>query len=172
VASTNGYGGDPVLATYRMSLLYRWQILIAFPLFAIFAIVLVIVTVRHQQGPPLVFTLLWIAALSWNAYWFLFRLCYRIELHEDALYWWAPLRHGRRELADLRAVRPGRMGWNVAVFEATDGTTVVTLIRRGFAEFAAAVHAAAPHVSVSIGRYARIADRLPGFSGYRRGDPK
>jgi hypothetical protein len=26
VASTNGYGGDPVLATYRMSLLYRWQI--------------------------------------------------------------------------------------------------------------------------------------------------
>ncbi len=165
-------GGGRMLASYRMSWLYRWQILIAFPLFAILAVVMIVAAVRHQQGPPLAFTLLWFVTLGWNLYWFLFRLCYRIDLHEDVLYWWAPMRHGRLGLHQLRAVRPGRLGWNVAVFESMDGPDVVTLTQRGFKPFAAAVQAAAPHASVTVGRYARLVERLPGFSRFRSGDGK
>jgi hypothetical protein len=159
-----------MLAGYRMPRWYRIQILVVFPVLAAFAIPLVIGTVRSSCGFPLAFALIWLAALGWNAYWFLFRLCYRIDLHQNALHWWTPLRHGQLALSSLRAVRPGRLSGQLAIFEAADGPTVVTLARPGFVEFAAAVQAAAPYASVSTSWYARIVGRLPGRSGFRAGD--
>jgi len=166
-----GYGSR-MLASYRMPSLYRVPIFVVLPVFAMGAIVMIVGDLRYHEGPPVVFTLLWIAAVSWIAYGLLFRVCDRIDLYEDALYWWAPMRHGRLDLHRLVAVRPGRLGWGRAVFESTDDRTIETRVERGFAPFAAAVQAAAPHASVSVGRYARIVERLPGFSRFRSGDQK
>jgi hypothetical protein len=164
--------GGRMLASYRMHPMYLVPIFIVFPLFAIVAVVTIVMAVRDPAGGSLGFTLLWTAGVAWNAYWFLFRLCHRIDLYEDALYWSTPLRHGRLDLHSLTAVRPGRIGWGIAVFESTAGQNVLTLPRRGFAQFAAAVQTAAPHASVDIGLYARIAERFPGFNGFRPGDRK
>jgi hypothetical protein len=172
LGSMTGPGGGRLLASYRMPSLYLVPIFIVLPVLAIGGVMMIVSAVQDQEAPPLVFTLLWIAAVSWIAYGLLFRLSHRIDLYEDALYWRAPMRHGRLDLHRLVAVRPGRLDWGRAVFESTDDRTVVTRVERGFAPFAAAVQAAAPHARVSVGRYARIVERLPGFSRFRSGDQK
>lgn len=134
--------------------------------FTAMAPLLVAASLGSKDWPPLLFALLWIAILGWNAYWFLLRLCYRIELREARLCWWAPARRGSLPLDRLRVVRPSRFAFNLAVFESDSGAAVLVLVQRGFAEFAAQVQAAAPKANVRIGRYARIVNRLPGFNGF------
>jgi hypothetical protein len=38
-----------------------------------------------QDGPPLWFVVLWLLALVWNAYWFLVRIAYRLDLSDTEL---------------------------------------------------------------------------------------
>src|SRR6266540_2361944 len=139
-------GGGRMLASYRMSWLYRWQILIAFPLFAILAVVMIVAAVRHQQGPPLAFTLLWFVTPVGTCT----GSCFACAIGSTCM--------------KMCCIGGRRC--------AMDGPDVVTLTQRGFKPFAAAVQAAAPHASVTVGRYARLVERLPGFSRFRSGDGK
>jgi hypothetical protein len=148
--------------------LYRVQMLVSFAIFG--ATVPLVVVVGDRDGRTLLFLLVWIAVLGWNAYWFLLRLCYRLDLQDGILRWRAPLRSGHAPLVGLRALRPGRLSPTIAVFEFVDGPRVLVLAMRGLAEFAARVQAAAPQAVVRIGWYIRLIERLPGSSGFRSGD--
>jgi hypothetical protein len=145
--------------------------MVTFAIFGVVAVPLVIAaSLRDRNGPPLLFLVAWIAALGWNAYWFLLRFCYRLDLEEGMLRWWAPPRSGDAPLAGLQALRPSRLSPNVAVFDFVEGPRVLVLVRRGFADFAASVQAAAPQATVRTSWYTRLAEWLPGSSGLRSGD--
>lgn len=150
--------------------LYRAQVLAMFAIFGATVPLVVAASLGDRDGPPLLFVLAWIAALGWNAYWFLLRLCYRLDLQDDTLRWRAPLRSGHAPLAGLRALRPARLSPNIAVFEFVDGPRVLVLARRGFADFSAGVQAAAPQAVVRMSWYIRLTERLPGSSGFRSGE--
>ena len=55
-------------------------------------------------GPPGWFMALWVGALAWNAYWWLFRVAYVLELSDTELRWRAPLAHGTVPVRALREV--------------------------------------------------------------------
>lgn len=143
-----GEGGKESSASYRMYRLYRAQVLVMFAIFGAAVPFVVAASLGDRDGPPLLFVLAGIAAVGWNAYWFLLRLCHRLDLEDGVLRWWAPLRSGHAPLADLRALRPVRLTPNVAVFDFVDGPRVLVLVGRGFAAFAARVQAAAPQAAV------------------------
>ena len=47
-----------------------------------------------QPGPGPLFGIFWFAFLLWNAYWVLFRISYRVELEDNQIPWFTPLRRG------------------------------------------------------------------------------
>jgi hypothetical protein len=116
-----GETGDQPPASYRMYRLYRAQLVLTFAILVASVPLLVTASLGDRDRPSLLFVLAWIAALCWNAYWFLLRLCYRLDLEEGILRWWAPLRSGHAPLAGLRALRPMRLSPNVALFDFADG---------------------------------------------------
>jgi hypothetical protein len=162
-----GESGNRRPASYRLYRLYRLQVLVTFAIFGATAPVALSASPGDRDGPPLLFALAWIAVLCWNAYWFLLRLCYRLDLEDGILRWWAPLRSGHAPLTGLRALRPARLGPNVAVLEFVDGPHVLVLAGRGFAEFAARVQATAPQAVVRTSWYIRLTKRLPGSGRFR-----
>jgi hypothetical protein len=96
-----------VTASFRMYRSYRVQLLAMFTIFVAFGIGLAVTEAagaRHM--PPVWFVLLWLAALAWNGYWFLFRLCYRLELADGVVHWFTPLRSGWVSVAEVRGARP------------------------------------------------------------------
>jgi hypothetical protein len=114
---------------------------------------------------------IWTATVGWVSYWWL-RLCYRVDLDERTVRWRTPLRSGRMPLERLRAVRPHRFFvffLGVSVLEFEDGPRVPVRVERGFAEFAEHIRAVAPHVTVTVGVYARMLQRLPGRRNFRVG---
>lgn len=158
-----------MLASYRMYGFYRAQIIVTFAIFGASVPLLIAASIRDQDGPGLVFVLCWIGILCWNAYWFLLRFCYRLDLGEQSPLWWTPVRSGQAPLNRLRAIRPFWIAPNVAVFEFVDGPRILIFITRGLVEFTTHVHAAAPQATVKLGLFARFAERLPGRSGFRLG---
>ncbi len=87
--------------------LYRFQILATFLILVAAGIGL---TAAEATGakhmPPVWFVLLWIAALGWNGYWFLLRLCWRLDLADGVVHWFTPLRSGWVSVAEVRGARP------------------------------------------------------------------
>jgi hypothetical protein len=155
-------------ASYRVYAFYRIQVIAMFAVFAVVAVVLVVSLVVGASGPPVGFSLFWIAAVTWNAYWFLLRVAYRVDLADRELRWHAPLGSGAIPLATLREIRPSRMSSNVELFEWDGGRPVIVFAMKGLRDFCAVVQAAAPHVGVRFGWQARLAERMPGPRRFRR----
>lgn len=145
---------------------YRFLVLVMFACFGIVAVLLVVVNaIGRSGGPPVVATCLWITAMGWNAYWFLFRIAYELESDGDRLRWRAPLRSGEMALADLTGVRSRS---SVGVISGASQQRVLVWVRKGFVQFTEAMVAARPDLRVRIGFRARLVERWPGRSGYRR----
>lgn len=155
--------------TYRMYALWRFQILAMFAIFAVAAVALLVAALGGgHDAPPLAFSLLWIAIAVWNAYWFLWRVAYQLELDDEQLRWHAPLRQGVIPLAELQELKPFLLGSSVEVFRSFGRPDVLVFVRRGLKDFAEVIKERAPHVAIRFGTYARIAERLPGPRGFRR----
>ncbi len=58
---------------------YRLQVIFTFLVFGVGA-VLLLTSLGSAKGPPVWFAVTWIAIAVWNAYWFLFRIAYRLEV--------------------------------------------------------------------------------------------
>ncbi len=104
-------------------------------MFAIFILVgvgLLVADIVEAKPPvPIVFVLLWIAALCWLGYWFLLRICYRIDVANGVLGWATPLRSGRVPVSELRGARPmfQRINLNnLSLIEGIDGQGASLLI--------------------------------------------
>ncbi|MEO8697467.1 MAG: hypothetical protein ABI658_28465 [Acidimicrobiales bacterium] len=76
-----------------------WLPVVIFPIFAIVAIGLIVATVRGSA--PVAFTVLWVAALLWNGYWFLLRFGFQVEVVDGVLNWRDPLARRSVPIAEL-----------------------------------------------------------------------
>lgn len=94
-------------------------------------------------------------ALCWNGYWFLLRIVYQLEVRGGVLWWWAPLRSGQVPITEVVAVRPSRVAMTGHVVATRRGRIWVPFATPGFGEFAAALQAVQPTVSVRVGRLAQ-----------------
>jgi hypothetical protein len=150
--------------------LWRVQVLGTFAACAVVGVTTLVVSLSFSFGPPAWFAALWLLAVIWNAYWFLLRIAYRLDLSEADLSWRTPLRSGTIALADLVEMRPSRMGSTVEVLSLSDGSKVLVMVRKGFVDFATEIQQIAPHLQVRIGLYAKIGERLPGPRGFRPSD--
>jgi hypothetical protein len=109
----------------------------------------------------------WLFAFGWNAYWWLFRAAVALRLHQGVLFWEGPLRSGQIPLANLIAVRPMRLLSQVEVFERSDGRPVLVMATKGLQRFLDELAAAKPELPVQLGWQGRLAERMPGWSGWR-----
>jgi hypothetical protein len=122
--------------------------------FAAFAALLIGTSVKGD-GPPLVFTVFWLFALAWNAYWWLFRVANDIDLEGDSLTWSAALRTRSVPLTDLIQVRPARFSSSAMVIEVSGQRPILTLASNGVQAFASELRRRRPDLPVSVGKRAR-----------------
>lgn len=106
-----------------------------FLVFAVAAVMVVIATVRGD-GPPVWFTALWLAALGWNAYWWLIRTCSEVRTDASTLEWSTPLGHGEVPLFDIVRVRSSRLGRQIAVIELQGRRPLLVPVLYGFSQLA------------------------------------
>jgi len=155
--------------SYQMYAFYRFQVLAMCAISAAVSVgLLVALAVGTKGGPPVLFSLGWIAIAAWNGYWFLFRVAYRLNVDHDVLLWSAPLRGGTVPLADIQELRPFRLGSSVEVISQISGPPILVWARKGLRDFADDLCAEAPHIRARFGWYAKLAERLPGPRGFKR----
>ena len=136
---------------WRLPSFHRLQVLLTLGVFAMVGILLA----TRTFPAPAWFVLLWMAVFGWNGYWFLPRIVCQLEVRGGVLWWWAPLRSGQVPIAEVVAVHPSRVAVTGHVVATRRGTIWVPFATPGFAEFAAALQAVQPTVSVRVGRLAQ-----------------
>lgn len=147
----------------------RWFIFAIFGGAAVGAVALLTSTLSGAADTPgIPFTVLWLGAVAWNAYWWLLRFAADITLDGDYLRWAAPLRRGELRLDELTEIRPMRLASNVAVIEAADNRRVLVLATKGIRAFTDEISRRRPELPVRLGWQARFAERMPGRSAFRR----
>jgi hypothetical protein len=139
---------------WRLPSFYRFQVV---GTLGVFAVVGMLLLTTSTFPAPAGFALLWIAIVCWNGYWFLLRIVYQLEVAGGVLWWRAPLRSGQVPITEVVAVRPSRVAVTGHVVATRRGTILVAFATPGFAEFAAALRAVQPTVSVRVGRLAQPA---------------
>jgi uncharacterized membrane protein YbhN (UPF0104 family) len=144
----------------------RILILLMFVVFSIAAVFLVASTIGGgEDAAPVAFTLFWLFALAWNAYWWLTRIAVALILDGKTLRWEAPLRAGELSLdEDLVEVRPMRLASNVVVFVCRGRRPILVPAFKGAREFVAEISRFRPDLPVRLGWQARLAERMPGRS--------
>jgi hypothetical protein len=136
---------------WRLPWLYRLQVMGTVGVLAVVGVVM-----PAAGAAPAWFAVLWVAALCWNGYWFLLRIVHQLEVAAGVLRWRAPLRAGQIPIGEVVAIQPSRVAMMGHVVTTRRGTIWVTFATPGFAEFAAALQAAQPVMSVRVGRLARV----------------
>lgn len=157
-----------ILQVYRFPLIGRPFFLAIFAVFGVAAVAMMAsVFAGGDDSPPVAFALLWLAILVWNGYWWLLRIAFSVALDGDEFAWSAPLRSGRIPLRKITVIRPMRLGSNVEVIEHEDGRPVLILATKGLSGFLAELSKHRPDLEVRVGWQARLAERLPGWSGWK-----
>jgi hypothetical protein len=144
---------------------YRVQVILTFLVFGGAAIALV-ATLGSAEGPSVWFALTWIAIALWNAYWFLFRFAYRLEVRDGLFRWRAPLRTREFPVSDVIQLRPGRGGaFSIEVIETTSSGRIPVFFADGLDQFARALAAMHPQIQYRLNWWGKLALRLPWSSG-------
>jgi hypothetical protein len=156
------------VASFTTLPFYRPVIFGFIAVFGTVGVVLVVVQATSTSGPGWSFVLPWLAVVGWNAYWFLWRFAYRLELTETTLSWRTPLTGGEVPLDRVRAFRPSVFGSGAQALDVRDGRPVLVFGRRGIIDFGRELGRLAPHVHVKFGWQARLVERGWG-SGFRPG---
>jgi hypothetical protein len=121
----------------------RWLVAAISAGLTVAAVGIVSLTARGE-GPPAAFVALWLAALAWNAYWWLFRVCIEVRVEGPSVGWATPVRRGTAPLDDVVRVRPSRVSRQLAVIELRDRRALLVPVRYGYAGVEAAIRAGAP----------------------------
>ena len=141
--------------------------LIGFVAILIVATAAIGAAIVDHNGPPLGFGVFFLLAAGWNAYWWLLRIAYRLELRDGELRYFTPLRRGSRPVAEVTQLRPVRFGPGWQLVQFTDGTKVIFAARRGLTGLIADIEAQAPHVHGRLGALTSLRERMPGRRYYR-----
>jgi hypothetical protein len=137
-------GDNPDMASYRQP---RYAAILPVVIVTVLAIAAVVMIV-NPGGPPVWFLVLWIAALGWNAYWYLVRFATSVEVDGGTLRWRTPLRRGSAPVTAIRRVRRQRFGSQVAVIELDGAPNVYVMVWYGFAGLVDDLRAAAPQADI------------------------
>jgi hypothetical protein len=121
-----------------------------------------------RPGPGWVFTGIWFAALGWNAYFWLRRIAWRLELTDRTLDWRAVAHSGSVAIGDILRVRPSRAAVNLVVLEVSGGRPVVALASKGFQGFVDDLARRVPDLPITTPRAVRAFERWPARSGHRK----
>ena len=108
----------------------------------------VVVTTARGNGPPVWFTCLWLAALGWNAYWWLGRTAIEVTVDGATLRWTTALRRGSAPLEDVVRIRASRTSRQLAVIERREGRPLMVPVRNGFGALERSIQAGAPAASI------------------------
>lgn len=147
----------------------KWFALAIFGVFAIAAIALITATlVGGDNAPPAALSVLWLCVLTWNAYWWLFRIATELRIDGPELAWSSPLRNGRVSFDQLTEIRPMRLASSVEIFKVNSGQTIIVMATKGLREFTEEISRRRPDLPVRLGWHARIAERLPGWNRFKR----
>ena len=156
--------------TYRMYAHYRPLAVLGYlVLTAAGAGALIGVLATRPTAAGTLLVVAWGMISLWNAYWLLFRIAHELQFAGGRLQWRSPLASGSLDLADLRGLRPSRLGPHVEVLDVARGRPVVVWVRKGFVPFVDELRGALPGLRVTIGSFAGLAERLPGWRGMHRG---
>jgi hypothetical protein len=149
-----------------------------------FIVGLTVLALRPDPATSPVFRWLFMAGVTlitcYHLYWTLFRIAYRLELTQTELRWYAPLRHGRLALTELREVNLALSAYTwgnrysalCEEFTTASGPRVLSWAhRKGFQSFAEDLRRAAPQARIEVSWTARCFQRVPQSSGYERLDP-
>ena len=129
----------------------RWGgllLILGFLAFAAGAVVLVVTTALVSDGPPAWFSALWVAALAWNAYWWLLRTCVEVRVEGSTIEWSTPLRRGNAPVAEVVRIRSTRFGRQMAVVELQGRRPLLVPVRVGFSHLERAIAAGAPQLVI------------------------
>jgi len=149
---------------YRSVWFGRMSFVLVFGMFAAAALALIAGSAGSDDGPPIVFLLFWLAALAWNASWWLFRLAMELRIEDSVLLATAPLRSRRVELSAVTVIRPMKLTSNVAVIEIAGERPVLTLVTKGFRDFTGGIARRRPDLPIRFGWQANTTERMPGRS--------
>ena len=117
-----------------------------------------------DNAPPTWFTIVWLVAVTWNAYLWLIRIAAELTLDGNTLKAASPFRTRNVTLADLVTIRPGRFASRGVVIEVVGERPILTLATKGFREFTDEVARRRPNLPIRLGWQARLAEKMPGRS--------
>jgi len=144
-----------------------WFPLVILGFFGVFAVGMVF-SLLAGSGPPAWFAVIWLAALAWNAYWFLWRLATDLWLDGNTLHWKAPFRSGSVDVSAIEEIRPRRMAGNVEMIRLSEGRPILTMATRGIEELNSDIVRLHPGLPVRVGRSVRLSNVFQlGGSRYR-----
>lgn len=82
------------------------MLLAMFAGFGLVSIGLILNLVFGDSGPSAVFVVLWLAALAWNAYWFLWRVAVKLSVADGVVEWETVLRRGSFPVSAITSIGP------------------------------------------------------------------
>jgi hypothetical protein len=93
--------------SFRMPWFYRPGAIVLYVRFLAMAVALLVATANGaKQIPTMWFLGPWLVWGCVSGYLLLFRFCYRLELADGALHWFAPVRSGWLPVTEIRGARP------------------------------------------------------------------
>jgi hypothetical protein len=119
-----------------------------FVLIFIAGAVSLVVSLVRGHGPPLWFTVLWLAAAAWNGYWWLGRIALEVRLDEGGLSWTTLVRNDHAELSEVQSVRPSRITSQVGLVALAQRRALPVPIRYRYDNLINQLRARAPHVTI------------------------
>jgi len=118
--------------------------------------------------PPIGFTLFWVGAVAWNAYWFLFRIGYQVEVDGQVVTWRTPLRRRTADLNRLTGVGSLWMGFSRLTVDGERSLFMMTL-GPGWVTFLQALAQAHPTATFPPTALDRLGARWPGAGWFGPG---
>jgi hypothetical protein len=137
----------------RKAVLVSWPVLVAVPLVAL------TVACLHQRKGAAVVCGVVVALAIYGAYRWMFTVSTRVEVYDQFLHWWTPLRHGEVPLSSLREIRRARGNPFYMMFISADHPAVRGAAGRpGATAFCEEAARRAPQASLKLGRATRKSD--------------
>jgi hypothetical protein len=145
---------------YTLGTMWSPAVLGGFVLFAAVSVFLLLPGDTHGAKPPWPFVVFWVFAWGWNAYWWLFRVSYRLEIEGHVLRWATPVLHGEAEISDVSHIGPSAFSRQLSVIKLSTGKTLMTMTRPGFTDFATELMQGARLATFTLNGYEQRQSKL------------
>jgi hypothetical protein len=120
----------------------------------------VVVVVTAARGDvPWIFAAFWVLALLWNAYWFLWRVGYSIEVNGRVVVWRSVLRRQSVPLSELTG--NGSLWVSLDRVTVRAGPSLMMMTGRGWTEFLSRLNAVESDSRFRATGMDRLVDRIP-----------